>query len=256
MKTEIMEMTMKRILFALLVAGLTGQLNAQQSRGSNTPRKDVAMKVSANLEQRTQTYVNLAMTTYPAAKQRFLRGLPAGSRFSVVTRFYEKNGSWEQVFVSVNKITGQTIHGQIASKTTRIRIFKVGDPITVPEGAILDWCILDPQGNEEGNYVGKFLDAYRLKKAVMSIALKRDANDQIVGAGFRMAMTPEEKPQDVSYCIPESVRRAAEQMILNRDPQKHTLIIMHYNNPGEADKQCALVVYDIQNEKLEPLSTK
>jgi len=247
-----MEMTMTRILFAILVAGLAGQLNAQQSQGNNTPPKDVAMKATVNLEQRTQPYVNLAKTTYPAAKQRYLQGLPAGHRFSVVTRFYGKDGKYEQVFVSVNKIAGQTVYGQIASETTHIKTLKRGDAVSFPEGAILDWCILDPQGNEEGNYVGKFLDAYRLKKAVMLIAIKRDTSGRIVGAGFRMATTPEEKPQDISFCIPENVRRAAEQMILNNDSQKHGLIILHYNNPGEADKQGAIVIYDIQNEKLEP----
>jgi hypothetical protein len=33
--------------------------------------------------------------------------------------------------------------------------------ITVPESEVLDWTIARPDGSEEGNFIGKYLDSHR-----------------------------------------------------------------------------------------------
>jgi len=38
---------------------------------------------------------------------------------------------------------------------------KSGQRITIPESKIDNWVIVRPDGTEEGNYVGKFLDHYK-----------------------------------------------------------------------------------------------
>ena len=37
----------------------------------------------------------------------------------------------------------------------------LGDPYTFPEGELVDWLITHPDGSEEGNVVGKFLDEWQ-----------------------------------------------------------------------------------------------
>jgi hypothetical protein len=38
--------------------------------------------------------------------------------------------------------------------------YRLGDRYTFPESELRDWLIAKPDGSEEGNYVGKFLDGY------------------------------------------------------------------------------------------------
>jgi hypothetical protein len=39
--------------------------------------------------------------------------------------------------------------------------YKEGQRITISEDKIDNWVIVRPDGTEEGNYVGKFLDHYK-----------------------------------------------------------------------------------------------
>jgi len=39
--------------------------------------------------------------------------------------------------------------------------YKHGDTYSFPEADLLDWTISKPDGTEEGNFVGKFLDTYQ-----------------------------------------------------------------------------------------------
>ncbi len=107
-------------------------------------------------------YVAKARATYPSAKKRFLDGLPQGYRFSVRARLRDKDGSqFEDSFVSVEKISRGQITGIIENELRTVKQFKTGQRITIPESKIDNWVIVRPDGTEEGNYVGKFLDHYK-----------------------------------------------------------------------------------------------
>ena len=106
-------------------------------------------------------YVEQGRRTYPAAKKRFLDGLPAGQNFFVVTNLRDGSGTSEQVFVTVASISEGRITGRIASDILGIRGFRRGDPYTFPETDLVDWLITHPDGTEEGNVVGKFLDEWQ-----------------------------------------------------------------------------------------------
>jgi hypothetical protein len=105
-------------------------------------------------------YVAQAKSTYPAAKARFLSGLPNGQYFFVTTRLHDKTGAFEQVFIAVASIQGGLITGRIASDINLVSGYKNGDVYAFPETELLDWLITHPDGSEEGNVVGKFLDGY------------------------------------------------------------------------------------------------
>ena len=127
-------------------------------------------------------YVQKAQTSLPDAKKRYLNGLEDGQAFFLTTRIYDVDGNYEQIFVRVKKWEDSIINGTIANEINVVKNFSLGQPIQFPETAVLDWLITNPDGSEEGNYVGKFLDSlnshndtrlkrYEMKGHSISIAL-------------------------------------------------------------------------------------
>lgn len=106
-------------------------------------------------------YIAKGQKSYPEAKRRYLEGLPAGHNFYAVTKLRDGSGTTEQVFVAVARIKGDRITGRIASDIIGVKGFKNGDPYTFPETEVVDWLITRPDGSEEGNVVGKFLDEWQ-----------------------------------------------------------------------------------------------
>jgi hypothetical protein len=106
-------------------------------------------------------HVEKARKTYPDAREQFLHGLPARHVFFVTARLHDSNGHWEQVFIEVKEISDGTIRGLIANDIQTVSGYKMGDGHTLKESEILDWTISKPDGTEEGNFVGKFLDTYK-----------------------------------------------------------------------------------------------
>ena len=66
------------------------------------------------------------------------------------------------VFVLVHAIRDGKIYGAIDSPVLIVG-HKRGDLISFPESEIINWAIQRPDGSEEGNYVGKFMDHYKPK---------------------------------------------------------------------------------------------
>ncbi len=106
-------------------------------------------------------YVAVARETWPAARRRFLGGLPRGHVLFVTTRLYDAQGRWESAFIRVRSIRKGMIGGQIATQLQLVKTYKPGDAYSFREEGLLDWMISKPDGTEEGNVVGKFLDTYQ-----------------------------------------------------------------------------------------------
>jgi uncharacterized protein YegJ (DUF2314 family) len=102
--------------------------------------------------------VEKAKATYPAAKGRYLAGLPSQQTFFVTTLLRDPQGHFEYVFIVVQRIAEQRVTGRIATQVNLVRGYRGGDTVTVPDTEVLDWMISKPDGSEEGNLVGKFLD--------------------------------------------------------------------------------------------------
>lgn len=137
---------------------------AAQELSPNAPKDkpagyDTREQVAA-MDRAIAPYVAKARATYPDAKKRYLAGLPPLNIFFVTVRLHDKNGVFEQVFIAVKSIKGDLITGTIASDLESVKEFKRGQEYLCKESEILDWLISRPDGSEEGNYVGKFLDTY------------------------------------------------------------------------------------------------
>ncbi len=113
----------------------------------------------------TAPFVEKAKATYPEAKRRFLAGLPKGEVFSLTYRLQDpgKRG-FEQAFVFVKTIRDGKVAGYIASELDTVKTFTRGQLVLFDESDMVDWTISKPDGTEEGNYVGKYLDTLQVAK--------------------------------------------------------------------------------------------
>ena len=107
-----------------------------------------------------EPYIDQARATYPSARDRFLAGLPPQHSFFAVTRLRDSEGHSEQVFIAIDQIRNGKITGRIWNDIHLVQGFEKGQTHTFPEGELIDWVITKPDGSEEGNFVGKFLDEY------------------------------------------------------------------------------------------------
>jgi len=108
-----------------------------------------------------EPYVAQARQTWPEAKRRFLAGLPRGHIFFVTIHLTDASNRRETVFIRVQSIAEGVISGLIATDLQFIQGHKLGDAYSFLEDDLIDWTIAKPDGSEEGNVVGKFLDTYR-----------------------------------------------------------------------------------------------
>lgn len=103
--------------------------------------------------------IEKARQTYPDAKKRYLAGLPRGESFFVTAVLRDSEGTQEQVFIAVSTIKDGKISGKIASDILTVQGFKRGQAYSLDEADLVDWLISKPDGSEEGNFVGKYLDS-------------------------------------------------------------------------------------------------
>ena len=158
------------MLAAVLCAGCGGNsaptnLPLNPTFAPNAPQdQPVDAKGKAQAEEYRAAiapYVEKGRKTYPEAKKRYLAGLPAEHHFFTVTNLRDGSGTSEQVFIAVAEIKGDRITGRIASDIIGVKGFKNGDPYSFLESELVDWLITHPDGSEEGNVVGKFLDVWQ-----------------------------------------------------------------------------------------------
>ena len=118
------------------------------------------------IEAAIKPYIEKARSTYPEAKARFLKGLPPKHTFFITTRLTDSSKRIEQVFIAVNEIKEGKVSGVIASEIHLVSGYKFGDTYSFLESELIDWTISKPDGTEEGNFVGNFLDSYQVTHVV------------------------------------------------------------------------------------------
>ena len=114
------------------------------------------------LAKAEEPYIAKGRATYPAAKKRFLAGLPRNYRFEVRKRLTDPDGiRFEEVFIEVDAVKDGNVYGRIGNELGVVRSYRQWQRISFPESEVLDWTIVHPDGREEGNFVGKFIDDYK-----------------------------------------------------------------------------------------------
>lgn len=157
------------LLSAALLFGVPFAANSQQPAqeiyvAPNAPKDKTIIaeaQEAEQLEAALRPYIEKARSTYPQAKARFLNGLPPKHTFFITTRLRDPDKRIEQVFIAVREIKEGRISGLIATQIRLVSGYQEGDPYSFPESELLDWTISKPDGTEEGNVVGNFLDTYQ-----------------------------------------------------------------------------------------------
>jgi hypothetical protein len=105
-----------------------------------------------------------AQASFPAARERFERGLPPHETFFVSTWLHDLEGREKLVFVAVDSVKGAGgaahIAGRVWSPVQLVHGYTYRQPYTFAVAELVDWMIARPDGSEEGNEVGKFMDTY------------------------------------------------------------------------------------------------
>ncbi len=139
-----------------VVVGVQNRFHAEgRSGGAASSKASLAVFDGA-----IAPYVAQGRATYPAAKQRFLKGLPVGNKFMVRVRLTQKPDRVEEAFIEVSAIQ----NGKVSGTLNRVDIltnYRKGERMTVPESEIKDWLIQRPDGSVEGNAIGKFLKKHK-----------------------------------------------------------------------------------------------
>src|SRR5690606_25133429 len=112
-----------RVAIFLMLSLIAQVALAQEPQLSPDAPQDKPASVTrdamAEFEAAIAPYVAQAKQTYPAARTKFLAGLPNGQSFFVTTRLYDGSGTFEQVFVAVGSIEDKIISGRIWSDVRR-----------------------------------------------------------------------------------------------------------------------------------------
>ena len=112
------------------------------------------------MERAMAPYIAQARASWPQARERYLAGLPPRHTFFVTALLVDDADRREQVFIAVESIRDGKISGKIWNRVDVVRGYRHGDSYSFPESELRDWLIAKPDGSEEGNFVGKFLDGY------------------------------------------------------------------------------------------------
>jgi len=162
------QIIIKNLIFfcSLLICVISyGQNSNEAPLSGNAPTdKPHNLKGAEQLEKYNvliAPYVKKAQKTLPKAKKKYSKGLKDGQAFFLTTRIYDSLGNFEQIFVRVSSWGKENVSGTIANQLNAVKGFSFGQTITFPESDILDWLITNPDGSEEGNFVGKYLDTLR-----------------------------------------------------------------------------------------------
>ncbi|SNR50445.1 hypothetical protein [Hymenobacter mucosus] len=148
---------MRYSLPLLLAATLSGAALAPQSQ-SSAALSALVLQLAQPRKALPDLPVKEARRTLSQARQRYQRGLPAGTNLYLTARVLNEVAAPEPVLVAVDTWQGNHISGRIVRTTADGRATTATDPVDFDEPAVLDWLVLRPDGAEEGNYLGKFLE--------------------------------------------------------------------------------------------------
>jgi hypothetical protein len=154
---------MRIITSVLLITVITAAAQTREypKTPADKPKHVESAQQASDIDRAIAPYVAKARKTYPTAKKRFLAGLPPKYLFSLTTKLWDRSHTkFEVVFVVADKISDGKVTGHLATHTKQAVGYNYSDRITFPESEVMDWTIVHPDGTEEGNVVGKFLDTY------------------------------------------------------------------------------------------------
>jgi hypothetical protein len=124
---------------------------------SNAPA-DQLFSADPSSDREYQRLIQKARSELPGVRERFQRGLPSNHHLFITTVVRHANSA-EQLFVSVRDWSNADVVDGLIASQAHTPGYRAGDPIKVAMGDIIDWTISRPDGSEEGNALGKYLES-------------------------------------------------------------------------------------------------
>lgn len=157
-----------RLLLVLAASPLAAAAQGTPKVAPNAPPdRSLAMTRDCQLralQKATEPLSERARASWPDARRRFVAGLGRDRSMFVTVRLTDSLHHMEQVFAAVDSVGDHRIFARVWSQLEVVQGFRYGQPIEIDESRIIDWMIANPDGSEEGNLVGKFIDTYRPPK--------------------------------------------------------------------------------------------
>ncbi|MBR4784829.1 MAG: DUF2314 domain-containing protein [Fibrobacter sp.] len=107
-------------------------------------------------------YIEKARATFPAVKKKYIAGdyVREKRQLDVQIELTDKNGDREMVFIVVTQCLGNRFQGIIVNDIQLLKEYKNGDTLSFSQDQVKNWVVVDSKGNEEGNFVGKAIEAF------------------------------------------------------------------------------------------------
>jgi len=144
-----------RVFFLLVALCVCGHAVEDQFAG-----------MTPELQKFLAPYIEKAKATFPMAKKKYIAGdyIREKRVFGVQIDLTDKDGTKEMTFINVTWCSGKNFRGVINNQMYYVKEYHLGDTVSFTQDRILNWVVVDAEGNEEGNYVGKAIDAYISQK--------------------------------------------------------------------------------------------
>ena len=155
---------MRTSIALITLASALNSALGQSKAPPDKPQTVAGSKAVEAYERAIAPYVAKARASYPAAKKRYLRGLPRGYQFTIWTRLCESEAVCEDLYVLVDNIKDGIIYGRVNNRPIGLRKHRLGTRVRVPESRVRNWVVLRPDGSEEANELGNFLDRWKPPK--------------------------------------------------------------------------------------------
>lgn len=124
--------------------------------------EDQLFGMSPEMSKVIVPYIEKAKATFPEVKKKYIAGdyVREKRQLDVQIELTDKNGDREMVFIVVTQCLGNRFQGIIVNDIQLLKEYKNGDTLSFSQDQVKNWVVVDSKGNEEGNFVGKAIEAF------------------------------------------------------------------------------------------------
>lgn len=124
--------------------------------------EDKLFGMSPEMSKVIVPYIEKAKATFPEVKKKYIAGdyVRENRQLDVQIELTDKNGDREMVFIVVTQCLGNRFQGIIVNDIQLLKEYKNGDTLSFSQDQVKNWVVVDSKGNEEGNFVGKAIEAF------------------------------------------------------------------------------------------------
>jgi hypothetical protein len=120
---------------------------------------DRPVELGEDLEIEIERLSRISRGELPGVRERFLGGLPPNHHLFVSTTLHDASAN-EMVFVHVREWREPELIDGVLDSDVTVTGYRRGQPLSVRTSDVADWTISRPDGTEEGNRIGRYIDAH------------------------------------------------------------------------------------------------